>query len=374
MAVNIATRNIRWERKLKSIYGIEEIVNLSDSLVAVVADDFYFINLLNGRGWEHDITTVVKYTNEADVGLTMLKLAGAITLATANTINNFAHSNSLYWHGTPLIGLGKDVHVARDIVSNVLQHDDKIYFSSYEKISCLTKDGQVYWEFPFSDKIKKMNSTSEIFIYNDRLFLVNKGMAEVNGRFRKFGSPFMASFSLTTGALQFFQPFPNDEPIITYQRRDSTMVVLTRNSVSEFSLPALMLQKNKINRDQDLGDFSSFANVNFLRRTSDSSFISLFQNPVWQYIYGENKAAVYDQNLNSVEKIPLNELYLHWATKGDFKFIGNLHRTLILSGNQRKMAEIDVGYNSRLIGDIVFDMRQGNLVLVNLRSLRNQKP
>ena len=88
------------------------------------------------------------------------------------------------------------------LTSNILSQDSLYYWADRQHISCMDTAFNVVWQTEFPD-VKA--SRSQLFVQDDKLFMLNYGYGLREGASRKkYGRPFIACYNLLNGEEIFF--------------------------------------------------------------------------------------------------------------------------------------------------------------------------
>lgn len=143
-------------RKIFSQQGWADMLPLNDSVILLLSDALYAINMKNGEGWRHEI-----FLKELP----------------------FPKAEKEFMQG---------------FTSNILIEKEKIYIASCDRLFCLDHTGKVLWLQGVS---RKITGESQIFTMDSSLYMVNYGSGLVKGSMtKKWGIPYVAKFNKNTGA------------------------------------------------------------------------------------------------------------------------------------------------------------------------------
>ncbi len=188
-----------WTQKLPHQYGWHEVYNIDVTKRLIVADDIHELDLLTGKMLTHEAKTGVE-----DVKSALLQGIGAVAMG---VVTGIASGGMGYTTFVPTAG-----NVITDMVSNVLFEDSCYYVADRRCITCLDKQLSVCWSTELPDK---KSSHSKLFVYGDKLYMLNFGYALRNGdRKVKNGRPFIACYDKKTGKEIYFNQLTTKKDMI----------------------------------------------------------------------------------------------------------------------------------------------------------------
>lgn len=176
-----------WQRVMPREYGWNDVFDLNDSMVCVVANGLQAVNIKDGSGWAYYTQTGTSEINKGSLAATGLGIGlGLLT--------------GYYYYG-----ISQDVLTG--IVSNPIYANDKIYLASREKISCVNAlNGKVIWSKPL---VENMASSGTIFLEDGLVYQVNLGKANLGGVLPiKCGSPYIVVYDSENGSQGYLSMLP----------------------------------------------------------------------------------------------------------------------------------------------------------------------
>src|SRR5690606_38135293 len=249
--IDLTSGETLWQREISREYSWNEIFYLNESTLLIGASGLHSVNLLDGTGWDYNTVTGKKDYTASAVGTGLGIAAGILT-------------------GMYAVSTGHDM--VRDVVSNVLIDSSYIYFASRKDLVKLNKQGKVLWKKSLPDD---MTSKSTIFMDGDNLFMVNRGYAFMGYRQLDFGTPFIASFDITTGDQKYLQKVTTEKKdmIKGIDTKDGELLLLFNDHISRFSLNNGQLINNRKFNIEEIGELNYFIGDRvFVQR--DSRFLS----------------------------------------------------------------------------------------------------
>jgi len=348
--IDISSGHVLWDRPVKMDFGRADVLHLGDSTILLTTIGLHSINLYTGSGWDYSATTSYKFITAGDAAGFALDVLAVLA-------------------GSTVVG-GKNEHVARNLASNVIQANGKIYFASKDKVVCLTDKGKLFWEHTFPESISSVTSTSSIFIKNGMLYLLNKGYSEINYVQKNFGKPFLAAFSMDKGDQEFYHLLDDQRQVNGYHVSDSSVTVLSRNAISEYSLKdGRMLRKNFIN--ENIGELRYFIGEQVFIQASDSSYHSIVQtDPNKHYVMTDSSnVLVFNNELILTDQIPEDARFIYYLNNSGYRFFGQRNQTKIVNTKNETETVLKAGFESRVIGNTLYDARGDKLIAVNITEI-----
>lgn len=351
--IDLETGEAIWERKLKRQYGWNDVFFLNDSSLLVVAAGLHRINIKNGKGWDYDAITGSKDYSSTGVANTAGFLLGAFT-------GGFFMSNAY--------------DVVQDLVSNVLMDSSAIYFASKEKVSKIDKEtGKSLWTQPFP---KDMASQSDIYISDSMLFILNVGFASIGEMKVKYGTPFIASYDLSSGEKNYFSYLSNDENAIRdYSIIEDTLIVMFKNGIFKYQLNDGRQISAHAHNTEKLGELQYFTGGLVFFKVDNTTFSPFRPEKAAQKfaITTKRKVLKLNSELKVEDKVKYEELYLNHLQYGAYNFITKNDQTYILDSLNKVVAKIKATRRANVIEDKLYDIQDNNLVEVNLNDFLKSK-
>jgi hypothetical protein len=210
---NLSNGEWLWYRYINREYGWNEIFQLNDSVIMIVAAGLHTVNLKTGEGWDYDTVTGKKNYSRTNAVNAAGVVLGALT-------------------GTFVISLGYDI--VGDVRSNVLKDSMDYYFASNSKIARIAPDGKMKWRQELSED---QTSKSYLFTKDSFLYMVNYGFAFLRGRQLNVGRPFLASFNTSSGTQKYLaQVGDKKDELKDLILKGDTMMFLLKDKLLNYSL------------------------------------------------------------------------------------------------------------------------------------------
>jgi hypothetical protein len=350
--IDLNNGNTIWKRELNREYSWNNIFHLNDSVIVVAAAGLHSINLKNGTGWDYNTITGKKdYTETAlanAAGVALGVLTGAFVMSTGHNL-------------------------VRDVVSNILIDSSTIYFASKEKISRLDYNGQIKWSSPLPEDL---TSSSSIFTKDSLLYMINKGFAFMGYRQLDFGKPFFAGFNRNTGKQLFLSTIGEKKDQITgFKIYHDTVLLVFKDRVSKYSLSDGSFISEKTFDIQTLGELRYFIGGQVYLKTDSIYNNLIFIDSTSHYLFTKTgKILVINDNLDVLNQIDYNQIYLYYLKTKDYKFLAKDNETTVINKGNKKAADFKASNKAILIGSTLYDMQEKSFIEIDLNELINHTP
>lgn len=347
---NLETGKLLWQRSVGSNLDIEEIVCLNETELLLSVSGLHKINVLTGKGWNRKAVTGKQAGRSYDpaigavVGVSFGLLGGAIYAAAAPAADKTFYG----------------------ITSNTFLHDDKIYTASQKEIACLNNKGKKVWKKRLK---KKESSASFLFEQNGQMYLLNRGCAFLNGDLVEYGTPYLYSFDLKNGSLNFQSGLTHrlHQIVYDYMVDDGKLYLLFKNDIVTIDLASgAEIEAHAFPIEKE-GSFSCFIKDNIYnvvdgtlqRVNSDNHYAGTTQGEVFAY----NKAS---------EKFETNiteELFFYVFEWNGIRFFRHKGVLVAFDEENRKGGEIRASEKAVILGGKLYDVVENVLTEIDLRQL-----
>lgn len=348
--IDMVTGKSIWKRKISRDFGLNDISQLNDSVIIVIAKGIHLVNLKNGTGWDYysktgkkDYTGVVA-SNVVSLGLSML------------------------------LGTDQEVYTGHDLftdmVSNVLVDSTSIYMADKSSIVRLDLFGFEIWK-------KKLPAglagKSTIFMNDSSLCMINYGYAYLNGELVNYGKPFIAAFNKNTGSQLYLQTVGyKKERLNGCNVQQDTVFLLSKNHIFKYSLKSgseLWEQNYKTDLQ---GELTQFAGTDMYIE-ADSTYINLYlSDKTKMYVYtNKNNLMILNNDLLPEKTISLNDLFYCYLETNGYRFLENGTTTVVIDKKGQEIAELNISSNVLLRGQRLFEVEANSLVELNIDQLIN---
>ncbi len=340
--IDLANGKVLWDRKIKQDYGWNDIMFLNDSTALIAAAGLHTVNLKDGTGWDYNAVTGQKdYSRVAGANLAGVA-AGLLT-------------------GKFVITLGHDM--IRDLVSNTLISDERIYFADSERLSCFDYDGNNKWSIVFG---KDVVSHSEIFLKGDVIYMVNLGYAFMRDRQLDYGIPFIAAYNKDTGERVFVTGIGEmKSPIKSWTTTEDSILLLFEDNIANYSLTDGSVVLMRLFDENEFGQLIDFVTA-FDYVKKDSGY-----EPMQDYIYAMNsdRVIVLNDSFEVIDEFEFDQIYRCYLEIDTYRFLTNGTNTVVMDDNNNEIALFEAGYNTFLLGDKLYVVKRDTIDEIDVKSV-----
>ncbi|WP_318309274.1 outer membrane protein assembly factor BamB family protein [Flagellimonas crocea] len=350
--IDLRNGNVIWERYISREYGWNNIYQLDEEALIIVAGGIHTLNIHDGSGWDYDTKTGKKDYTASAVGTGLGVVAGILT-------------------GTYAVATGHDL--VRDIASNVLKDSLGLFFASNEQLVRLDLKGGLKWQAKLpEDKTSK----SEIFKKGEQLFMVNRGFAFMGNRKLDMGIPFIAAFQSGNGMQKYFTEVgeEKDDNILGTKFNGNELLLLFSNRISRFDLENGTVLENIPFSEVAYGGLIHFIGQQvFIER--DDHYISLTETDSSKVhvLSKKNSIIVLNSELQPEGQIESSEFYIEYLKWKDCRFLKRDGTTQVIDDKGRKIAEMGIDGNTRLLGHHLYSVEEDRLLVIDLYQITTSK-
>lgn len=327
LGVDVKTGKVLWENTLYTKYGWTEINGTDDSLLLVISDALYSINVKNGKTWRHEIF------------MKDLKFEK-----------------------------GKE-ELMQSLVSNIYVDDHKIYVASCDRLFCLNKDGKVLW---FQGIPRKMTGQTLLFGHGDKLYMVSLGYGKVGSLYPAWGAAYIASFDKKTGLQNAFSAYPREFGKINYVHlKGGRLYTLFENYMLQFPIDDIRkISSLSFKYDQEKDAMKYLVNDKVFV-PDNSLYRSLYEiDSTKTYVYtSKQEILCINADLKAYEKLQAGQYWVSYMTYQDYHFLVSEDETLVVNPRGELVAHLRMGKQTVRVGNKLFDAQNNRIVVVDLESI-----
>lgn len=347
--INLTDGTVEWERKIDNKYGWEDIKYLNDSVILVVSSGLHTINLKTGKGWDYNAVTAIN-----NYGASFASLFAGIVFGSLTGVFIYYAPGSI---------------VINNINSNVVITEDKIYFSSRDKVVCLDMEGNVIWE---TELVKKLSGRSSIFINNGFLYVLNLGIATKNNSETNRGKSFLIKYDINYGRPKYFKLYSDytKAPINGFEIQKDTLILIFNNKISKQLLSdGSIIWENFIDNSK-YGKPLFFIGEQVFTTSDNSTFYSIVLSDTTKYYIYTESGNIYSINkaLSRGNIIENEKTYINYLNYNGYGFLAHENKTIITKNN-KAVATLNVSENSFIIGSTLYDFQDNDLIEIDLNNI-----
>lgn len=332
--VDMDTGKTLWYREIHKELGWNELLRLNDSVYLVMAAGLHSVNIFNGKGWSYHTRTGER--------------------------------------GRPSkgLGLGRGLGIFKsNMVSNLIYDTTDVYFASKERIVRLsTTDGSPVWISDYPDDIA---GNSIIFAGDSLIHMVNRGMAMTPYGPVKHGFPFLAAYRKDSGHPVYFTGTKDaDAPVLSYDRRNGHILLLTPDCIEKRSLSTgdLLLSENY--EDEDYGSPLQFLDTRSVySKTLDGKYKTLHnQAPDLAFaLFDYGAILALNSNLKVAYTLDMGQIWLRYLEQDGLSFISDGERTMVIrDADSKNMAELLIPDDAEFFGTTLVYSIENQAYLLDL--------
>ena len=349
--VDMKTGETRWKRKITHVFGWNNVLPLNDSVVLVTSDGLHSVNLQDGSGWDYSTATG---RNDYSTTIAANLVGIGFGLLTGNFVSTSGHDH------------------LTDLVSNVLADKSNIYFASKDKVTCLNHDGNVKWE---NNSAKKFRSSALVFIKDSVLYVLNKGVAFLNGRRINYGKPFLEAIDTSTGK-DIFNVSLKDQnfDFVDYSVLKNNILILSENNIGCYSSVDGKRLGYKIFDTDKYGDFTGFVSSQIFVK-QESGYVRLVDSESSKVYLTttKNQTMVLNADLEMTNQYKFDDFYICYFSNDKFDFLARGDETIVLDKSQKEIAYFKASSNAFVVGNKLFEVLEDSLIEVDLTDLLSVK-
>lgn len=325
--INVQTGDVVWEIPVYSKYGWTEMNTMDDSLMLVVSDALYSINVKNGKVWSHEI----------------------------------------FFKEVPF-ERGKE-ELMQSLVSNIYVENHKIYVASCDRLFCFDKEGNVLW---MQGVPRKITGQSLLFSNGDLLYMVSLGYGKVRGLYPSWGHTYIASFNKETGFQNSFSGYPGKFGKINYvQLLRNTFYTLFERHMLSFPIDSIRGISSSVYTYTDEKDRMNYLvdeNVFVLDNSLYKSLHEYDSTKVYA-VTGKHVLLCINEDMKSCEQLQPGQYWASYMVYEGYHFLANEEETMVINPRGELVAHLRVGKNAVRVGEKLFDAQNNRIVVVDLESI-----
>lgn len=348
---NIKNGFVKWHREIGRDYGWNAITHLDDTTLLITSSGLHTVNTTTGDGWDYKTKT-----GKNDIGKTVAANALGITVGILT--------------GTFVIFTGHDVYY--DLVSNTLYDSTHIYLASAEQLVKIDKkSGEIAWKYPFQTKTA---SKSSILMNDSVVFMINKGIANMNGFEVSYGVPFYAAFDKKTGKKLFLSTINTEkDPIIAFKEYDNEMFIVFKNRIEKYSTLTGERIDEKDFVKNTIGRFKYFLRDSTYWTTKGNSLMPISESNELLIYTDKDRVVSLDANLNIKNIFLAEDLSLNYLSTENYRFFAKNNKTFIADNEGKTVAEIDATSRAFLVGNTLYEKRDNKFISIDLTKILTKK-
>ena len=351
--IELGTWDSNWRRYLKFESPIENVQFLNDSMIILIANGLFCVNINHGNGWEYISETRNK--NQSDIAIETAKsvFMGAMFGLIGVMISN---------------NLGINNNVISGIHSNILQDENSVYFAGRYKISKLDKRfGVEIWTYSLPSEL---TGRSLLFFAGDTVMMINGGYAFSNNYPINYGLPFMAAYCRKTGKEFYLISYEdkNAGSVLSYNFNNTEINLLYRNKIVFLNVsnyndiiekPIDTLIYGKPTHFLSKSDYSKFLGKDYKQMQFSGAVFFTEKDYILRY----------SKNSDYPEVILPQDYYFGFMRINKFNLIEQNSQSLILDENNNTIVETVINSSWTKAGKYLFKTSSNSLSYFNTEQI-----
>jgi hypothetical protein len=347
--LNVSNGKKQWTREIPREYGWNHIYDLKDSTILVVSSGLHRINTYTGKGWSFNTETGDSKINKAAVVTTVGGVA--LGLLTGVFVYNTNMSNKIY-----------------NIASNVVFDTNFMYFASREHITCVNNNGEIFWRENLGDNF---GSKADIFLQDTVLYVINSGLANMNGRSIEYGMPYIAAYGQKSG-VKIYESIlgsTKNDQIIHSKVEKENLILIRPDKLERYELKTGKFVNDKKFNPADSVNLRYFINKNFYELNSKNQYEIIVSDSSLYHIYTEgNEIFHFNKNFELVGKTGQNEYSLNYATFNGYKFLTKGEdKTVVINAKDEIILELDATNRSYFHNGKMAIVKENTVKIIDLK-------
>ncbi len=296
---------------------------LNDSVILLLSDALYALNMKNGEGWRHEI----------------------------------------FLKELPFPKAEKEF--MQRFTSNILIEKEKIYIASCDRLFCLDHMGKVLWLQGLS---RKITGESQIFTMDSSLYMVNYGSGLVKGTItKKWGIPYIAKFNQNTGLQEAFSSFPTTLGIVNHVQvsKDTLYILFDQHLIKLSSSDLAQGIQVEFSLDKDrAGYFAS--NRIFVLEDSKYKTLQEMDSTQCYILTGKQNILCVKANAQGARMLLPSEYSLCYLTYQGYSFLSRGEETIVIAPSGELWAHLRISKNAVRVGNKLYDAQENKITIVDL--------
>lgn len=335
---DLNTGELLWERKIPSKRGWREFIRLDENTALISASGLHSVEQETGRGWSH----------RENVG--------------KNKFNFLWGNNNVY-----------------NVCSNILvdTSSQHLYFASSKNISLYDYEGKILWSKALNPD---ESSKSGLIDYDDSsIILVSLGMTNSTpvGNIR-YGKASVARYNKNDGDLAYHIVLDHPKNYIrSVKKVNNHLFLLYKEKMIVFDI--------ETGKTIEEGDPGKQINKVLHFAYADKVYLKTRENEVFSLPKLDSTLAFFktkkelksdkefvvgiDSNLNCKQFHDADNIFIPVLSHQSYTFVSNNDELLVFDNEDNLIANIEGGYNIRVIGGDLYILNDNNLDIISLNDL-----
>ncbi|MGE0566440.1 MAG: hypothetical protein AB7O73_00710, partial [Bacteroidia bacterium] len=327
-ACNLENGTVKFSVEVPLEFDWTEVLKVNDSILLIAASGLHGLNLNSGKIWS--ISDVTGENN------------------TQKLIQSIINPNAFRVKQSSFLSSEKE-NVITQICSNILRHEDKIYFAGKTNLFCLSINGELNWKV---DLGANPTSKSALFVNNGKLYMLNLGVANFKEIQVVYGSPFFMQLDLDSGKVLFNHTLPMFAYPVDFKITATDLVLAGKNNLYLIDLKDGRFYNEIDVNELRYGNFQEFVNGDQYYVEMEGYFVPLnFINDNAIYFHSDH-GKVYGVEGGRIQyEYHESELYKFDKKFKGYKLIRQKFKTYVLNSNFELVAVLDTDVPATVVKD-----------------------
>lgn len=341
VGISLSTGKVIWGRGSGAIEEISDLYLQNDTTIMMVNKGLHTFNIMDGAGWDYKVVT-----SKSDYTSTAVSVAGLLLGA---------------FTGVYVYSTGPS-HVS-DIISNVCHDHNTYFFAGRDKLASIEENGELKWEVQLP---KKYVSSSNLFVNDKNLFMLNRGYARYGANRKSIGMPFLASYERMTGRQRFLIEMDKEDVILGSEIHNDTIALASDKKITLYS----MEEGVKINANNSLGLEADETVIGFLSphfgiQMNDSLWNNVVDIHPENYYVETSRKRILELSpaLEVLNAFKSDDLFQQYFDTPLLRYMSKQENTIVIENSGKKVAEFPTYKRPVNVNGAIFSFR-GNRVRV----------
>lgn len=345
--VDLSDGAVKWTGQIPAAENWVDVKLSADSVLLLAAAGLHAIQPGAGLLWSHPLATSTRVTK-------------ALTYSLAN-------NNPSIRGISTVVKTSGDEYSVTELSSNILIDNGVAYFAGKEKMVAVAMDGKLLWELDL-----KEFPVSKMLLYKKggALTLVNFGLANYQGHYVIYGSPFVLAIDPDKGSVKSRSSLSGIENLVDFAITPKSLVFAGKTAVLEVkeggeAETILSVDAGKY------GNFAEFIDGSRYYVEKEGFYVSLnfINDNVLYFKADNNKIYALDKGAIAYE-YHFSDIY-RLEKKFDNKLlIAGENKTLLVSTNFDLLAAFTTGNKPLVRGSRIFFVGDQQVYSVDMNTLR----
>lgn len=225
-AIDDRTSEVIWTTKIKARYGWQDIYTTTTDSLIILAEGLKGVDLKTGESWYHELKT------------------GADRYG-AMIATNAVGVTALMFGGVGVFSTGPD-RIA-GMSSGIVVDKGYYYVAGAEEVIRVSSSGNLEWR---SLLPQKRTGSSEVWIDDTRVYVLNKGFVIKNDAYTPAAKPYIAAYNKSDGSLIYSKELDEGKIVLSSIVQGSRAYIIITNKIQAIDLENGNIVNTKVRKDE----------------------------------------------------------------------------------------------------------------------------